>query len=131
MPKWLAACFLLAGCAAGGELDEDLGVTAAALTEDNGLKLNGLKLNGLKLNGLRATALAAASLDNPTFRDWLDAGFLDQEHALRVHVMDYVVRCALRAGQAIVFTDGWGETHTWTGDAGLAPDWASRAPTEA
>ena len=78
---------------------------------DNGLSLNGLSLNGLSLNGLSTTQ----------FKSWFQT-----DRPLNNTVMRYLVRCALPEGQSLTFTDSaTGQSYTWTGGLGVAPDWAA------
>jgi GLTT repeat (6 copies) len=76
----------------------------------NGLSSNGLSSNGLSSNGLSTTAFANWFNTNPSFSDT---------------VMSYVVKCALPAGSSLSYKDSKRVIHTWPGNLGLAPTWAS------
>jgi hypothetical protein len=95
---------------------------------DNGLSLNGLSLNGLSLNGLSLNGLSLNGLSTQAFKDWFNA-----DPALHNEVMRYIVRCAVAPKETRSFTSELtGTTYTWTGELGLALNWASGAvPTVA
>jgi hypothetical protein len=91
---------------------------------DNGLSLNGLSLNGLSLNGLSLNGLSLNGLSTSAFSAWFQA-----DTAQANAVMRYVVLCAVPAGQSRTYTDSvTGQTYTWNGALGVAPDWASGQP---
>jgi hypothetical protein len=90
----------------------------------NGLSANGLSANGLSANGLSANGLSANGLSTVAFKSWFTQ---DPAHANML--MTYVVRCAVPAGQSRSFTHPQtGQTYTWAGGLGLAPDWSSGHP---
>ncbi len=94
--------------------------STSEVRSDNGLRLNGLRLNGLRLNGLRL---------NGAFVDWFnnqDGGDI----AMHDNLMNYVIACALPAGQSTSFDDSHGVTHVWTGGLGLAPAWLDGPASE-
>lgn len=88
---------------------------------DNGLSTNGLSTNGLSTNGLSTNGLSTNGLSTNGFRNWFN-----QAPANAAAVMQYVVKCAVPAGQTRTFTNPLtGVTYTWPGSLGLAPGWAS------
>jgi len=90
----------------------------------NGISANGISANGISANGLAANGLTINGLSQPSFSAWFA-----NDPAASDMLMRYLVRCALPAGDSRAFTDPeTGELHTWTGNLGLAPGWASGAP---
>ncbi|WP_239470183.1 hypothetical protein [Archangium violaceum] len=90
----------------------------------NGLAFNGLAFNGLAFNGLAFNGLAFNGLSTAEFSSWFQA-----DPALGNMVMKYVVACALPPGETRSHTPPDSNiTYTWTGNLGLAPDWANGAP---
>jgi hypothetical protein len=104
-----------------------LGVVLAAEQTDNGLSTNGLSTNGLSTNGLSTNGLSTNGLSTNGFKTWFN-----QDVTTANAVMQYVVKCAVPAGQTRSFTNPLtGVTYTWAGSLGLAPAWAGGAsPTE-
>ncbi len=92
---------------ADGDVDEEIGTTYKLGA--NKLGANKLGANKLGANGL-ATSDMMATADGR-------------------EVYSYVVGCALPAGQSIVAKDAAGVSYSFTGAIGLAPGWATRAPT--
>jgi hypothetical protein len=92
----------------------------------NGLATNGLATNGLATNGLATNGLATNGLaTNGAFVAWLR-----EDPVLRANLMKYIVTCAAPAGEVRSYSDAvLGVTYTWTGQLGLAPDWASGRPS--
>jgi hypothetical protein len=125
-PVLLAWGALTVGC---GPVEEPLESTpleqnAQELTGANGLSANGLSANGLSANGLSANGLSANGLSSEGFRTWFQSN-----RPLTESVMRYLVLCAVPAGQSRTFTDSvTGESFTWSGGLGVAPDWASGRP---
>jgi hypothetical protein len=120
----LVAVLLGAGASGCGPADTVEGLTLERQRQEldsrNGLSANGLSANGLSANGLSANGLSANGLSTTTFAAWFS-----QDPALADMVMRYVVRCAVPAGETRSYTDTWtGQTYTWNGGLGLAPDWA-------
>ncbi len=121
-PALLVWGALTVGC---GSIEEPLEPSRLAhqsqeLGSDNGLSANGLSANGLSANGLSANGLSANGLKSEDFRTWFQSN-----RPLSVAVMRYVVLCAVPAGESRTFRDdSTGETFTWSGALGLAPDWA-------
>ncbi|WP_224245824.1 hypothetical protein [Hyalangium gracile] len=103
--------------------ESSLGQHTQALEDPNGLATNGLATNGLATNGLATNGLAT----NGAFATWLNA-----DPQVRAELMKYIVACAVPAGETRTFSiPGTGVTHTWYGQVGLAPGWASgQAATE-
>ncbi len=103
---------------ASQELDSNNGLSA------NGLSYNGLSANGLSYNGLSANGLSYKGLSTLAFTQWFT-----RNPALADMVMTYVVRCAVPPGQTRSYMNSQtGKTYTWTGELGLAPDWANGYP---
>jgi len=116
---------LLVGCGPveeGTSSPADLDSTGQALGDDNGLAMNGLAMNGLAFNGLAFNGLAFNGLSSSSFSSWFQ-----QNPSLNSLIMNYVVRCAVPAGQSRTYSDGT-TTHTWYGSLGLAPDWSNGSP---
>ncbi|MCP3135826.1 hypothetical protein LXT23_00560 [Pyxidicoccus sp. QH1ED-7-1] len=89
----------------------------------NGLSTNGLSTNGLSTNGLSTNGLSTNGLSTNGFSTWFN-----QNPANAAALMQYVVRCAVAAGQTRTYTNPvTGVTYTWAGSLGLAPGWASGA----
>ena len=103
------------------EPDEGTALTQE-LEADNGLTTNGLAFNGLAFNGLAFNGLAFNGLSSSSFSSWFAQNPLESNL-----FMKYLVRCAVPAGQTRGYAHGW-TTYAWTGDLGLAPDWASGKP---
>jgi hypothetical protein len=94
------------------------------LRTTNGLSLNGLSLNGLSLNGLSLNGLSLEGLSTAEFDTWFQ-----KNPALHGSVMEYVVRCAAPAGVSRTYTSPTtGQSWSWEGRLGLAPDWTHGAP---
>ncbi len=111
-------CGVEAGLEAGGE---ELLTQEAAEVVDNGLSTNGLSTNGLSTNGLSTNGLSTNGMTSSSFLTWFDG---DTSHATAL--MNYVVRCAVPAGQTRGFTHPrTGVTYSWAGSLGLAPGWSS------
>jgi hypothetical protein len=128
-PRMLLSALWLLGAVACGteELDaepEALAVRHQPLQFENGLSANGLSANGLSANGLSANGLSANGLSAEDFRSWFS-----QAPAHADMVMQYVVRCAVPAGQSRTYTHApTQQTFTWHGGLGLTPGWASGQP---
>ncbi|HEX8705324.1 MAG TPA: hypothetical protein VF815_41210 [Myxococcaceae bacterium] len=110
------------------ELEASLSQTQQTLHTDNGLSLNGLSLNGLSLNGLSLNGLSLNGLSTQAFKNWFNGNPAQNDEFMR-----YIVRCALAHKETLRFTSQVTQTtYTWTGELGLAPNWASgSAPTVA
>ncbi|MGE0403459.1 MAG: hypothetical protein AB7T06_42535 [Kofleriaceae bacterium] len=78
----------------------------------NRIALNRIALNRIALNGLTTLGGADTMLDTAENRD----------------VVGYLVQCALPEGSSITLSDANG-TYTFDGAIGLAPGWASGAPS--
>ncbi|MDC0708600.1 hypothetical protein POL68_08985 [Stigmatella sp. ncwal1] len=124
----LSTLWLMGAVACGTEElaaePEPLATQQPALEFDNGLSANGLSANGLSANGLSANGLSANGLSSENFRLWFTPS---PAHADMV--MQYLVRCALPAGESRTYTHpSPHQTFTWQGGLGLAPVWASGQP---
>jgi len=94
------------------------------LNTSNGLSLNGLSLNGLSLNGLSLNGLSLNGLSSDEFDAWFQTN-----PELHASVMEYVVRCAAPAEVSRTYTSSsTGQSWSWRGGLGLAPDWTHGAP---
>jgi hypothetical protein len=142
---------LLAACAAPAPDAETVATDRDALRSQNGIALNGIALNGIALNGIALNGIALngialngmltsglapgegtnglgqnglveSSFATTEFQTWfaIDTSFSDM-------VMTYVARCALPAGVTLSYTTE-SSAHSWTGNLGLAPTWASGQP---
>jgi hypothetical protein len=87
----------------------------------NKLGANKLGANKLGANKLGANKLGANGLATSDMMATADGR----------EVFSYVVGCALPLGQSIVAKDAAGVSYTFAGAIGLAPGWATRAPTVA
>jgi alpha-tubulin suppressor-like RCC1 family protein len=75
----------------------------------NGIQLNGIQLNGIQLNGIQLNGI---QLDAPQKQDFET-------------LYQYLVECALPAGQEVTLYDENGQPLTYQGSLGLAPEWSS------
>lgn len=114
----LLCLLLLASCVTDPN-DPELDWIESDLTAANKLAANKLAANKLAANKLAANKLAANSLEATN----LMATFDGRE------VMSYIVGCALPTGTTATFKDPLGFSYTYPGWIGLAPAWATRAPT--
>lgn len=78
----------------------------------NRISLNRISLNRISLNGLTSLGGASTMLDTADNRD----------------VVKYLVECALPEGSSVTLSDANG-TYTFDGAIGLAPGWATTAPS--
>jgi hypothetical protein len=77
---------------------------SASMRDTNGLSSNGLSSEG--------------------FNDWFNSNPVSVSDM----IMKYIVRCAVPAGESRTYVSTAGLSYTWTGELGLAPDWASGRP---
>jgi hypothetical protein len=121
MNTTLAICAfaLLAGCLDDGT--EELGETEDAVTSNNRLAANGISQNRLAANRIGTNRLAANSLDVKALMG--TAGGRE--------LMSYIVGCAIPTGTSLTLQDPSGNQYSYPGWIGLAPAWATRAPTVA
>ncbi|MBL0219682.1 MAG: hypothetical protein IPQ07_38180 [Myxococcales bacterium] len=108
---------MLGGCLAEGE--PNLSETEGAVQLSNRLSSNRLSSNRLSSNRLSSNRLSSNSLEVMAMMD-TDSGR---------DVLSYIVGCALPIGQDLVAKDSTGVEYTFPGWIGLAPAWATRAPT--
>jgi hypothetical protein len=86
----------------------------------NKLVANKLVANGLAANKLAANKLSLSALpSNTTLVDSSDGR----------EVLSYIVACALTTAQNVQVRASDGTLYTFNGEVGLAPAWATRAPT--
>ena len=127
---FLALCSLALAAGCSGELEtpvsgslamnEASGLAPNGLTP-NGLITNGLITNGLITNGLAENGLSSGGFASEGFRNWFDSN----PPSLSDVIMNYVVSCAVAAGQTRAWTHpATGTTYVWSGGLGLAPQWA-------
>ncbi len=112
---------LLSACGPAEELPapSPLQARSQGLAVTNGLAFNGLAFNGLAFNGLTLNGL-----NTTDFHNWFQ-----EQPDLRSSLMSYLVQCAVPSGQTRTYTQPQtGVTYTWTGNLGLAPDWAKGKP---
>ncbi len=110
----LAALVFAGGCVAE---TPDLGSTESHVESQNRIALNRIALNRIALNrialnGLTTLGGASTMLDTADNRD----------------VVSYLVQCALPEGSTVTLSDG-SNTYSFAGAVGLAPGWATTAPT--
>jgi len=97
---------------------------SASMRDTNGLSSNGLSSNGLSTNGLSSNGLSSNGLSSTGFNDWFDSNPISVSDM----IMKYIVRCAVPAGEIRSYISVAGLSHTWEGELGLAPGWASGEP---
>jgi hypothetical protein len=108
----LAACLVLGGV--GCAVDDHVSETSATVLSENKLSANKLSANKLSANKLSANKLSVTTLiDSADGRE----------------VLTYIVRCALPQGQAITVKASDKTEYVFAGELGLAPGWATHAPT--
>lgn len=125
VPVALAACLALTGCGplTPAERAEGQGLSAQNGLSPNGLSMNGLSMNGLSMNGLSMNGLSMNGLSTTAFSTWFNNNVV-----LGDVVMQYLVRCAVPAGQSRTWTNpSTSVAYTWAGLFGLAPGWAGGA----
>ncbi len=127
---------LLAGCgpAVPTEAAPEPGVTRGAEVRiANALTTQALVLNAIATNptanGLVGTRALRAAFHPDTGNAYLRQQLVDAD---AVTFMEYLVGCALPKGQHVAWRGPWSnEVSTWAGDAGLCPEWADAAPSQA
>jgi hypothetical protein len=128
---FLAVMLLQGALLACGPVDASIDPEADPLAEQtgellafNGLTLNGMSVNGMSVNGLALNGMSVNGLATSAFSTWFS-----QDPGLSHEVMTYVVRCAVPLGERRDYTaPATGQTYTWWGALGLAPDWSSGNP---
>jgi hypothetical protein len=122
--SWLVLSVALAGCAVDG-LDELDGVELSeeeqAVAASNRLASNRLASNRLASNRLASNSLGAAALTSSALIETSDGR----------EVFSYIVKCALPANKSVSVADSSGVSYKFTGEIGLAPNWATKTPTVA
>jgi len=110
----LAAIALVGACAVDspelGSIESNVKTTNRIAL--NRIALNRIALNRIALNGLTSLGGASTMLDTADNRD----------------VVRYLVQCALPEGSSLTLSDGT-NNYTFDGAVGLAPNWATTAPT--
>ena len=126
---WLFAVMVCLGSVTGcgvaeegsGLEQEALGTQESEVATAEEMATFGLSTNGLSTNGLGLNGLSTNGLQTTTFKNWFEA-----DRALHASVMKYIVMCALPQGQSRSYTSlTTGQTYTWNGLLGLAPNWSS------
>src|SRR3954469_18225154 len=132
----VAVGLALAGCGAP-PADEAVGIESA-LTAANGISLNGISLNGISLNGISLTGVSlngvslnglvlnGVALNGISLNGVALNGVGNLTDARVDSFMSYLVGCALRDGDSVTYTDK-GQSFTFAGDLGLAPEWKDHA----
>jgi hypothetical protein len=129
---WCLTTLLLLGNGACGPaeppLPEELAVETReegqGLATTNGIISNGIISNGIISNGIISNGLSNAHLGSPDFDAWFAA-----DPVRAAELMHYMVQCAVPAGQTRTYTRAsTGTTYTWSGNLGLAPEWAGGQP---
>jgi hypothetical protein len=116
--RMLAACLVLGGV--GCAVDDHLSETSATVLSENKLAANKLAANKLSANKLSANKLSAAAMPS-------QSALIDSADGREV--LTYIVRCALPQGQAITVKASDKTDYVFAGELGLAPGWATHAPT--
>jgi hypothetical protein len=118
----LGAIAGLMGCADPMESDQGT-ATSDILTENglsmnglsmNGLSMNGLSMNGLSMNGLSMNGLATVSGLSSTSGLMTTSGGRD--------IVKYMVKCAYPTGHTLTKTDALGNSYSFPGTLGVAPE---------
>ncbi|MCY1018887.1 hypothetical protein [Pyxidicoccus sp. MSG2] len=94
----------------------------------NSLSTSDLALNALTTNRDSLEALTTGPLNSKAF-DGDDRLRHQLEHPPALHVMKYLVECALPAGEGVKWTSRAGVTHYFEGSVGLCKDWQYGAPS--
>ncbi|EPX56994.1 hypothetical protein D187_006748 [Cystobacter fuscus DSM 2262] len=126
----LAAQVLAVGCGPAQEFhapsalaNQTQEIRIANGLSTNGLSTNGLSTNGLSTNGLSTNGLSTNGVNTADFTTWFQG-----DPARNDTLMQYVVRCGVRSGQSISYTDpATAHSYTWQGLLGLTPGWAGGA----
>ena len=108
---------LLAGCVVD---DVELEETEQEVMSSNRLATNRLATNRLATNRLATNKLALSAMPG-------SSPLVDTVEGR--DVLSYVVSCALPASATLSVTASTGTTYKFPGSIGLAPSWATRAPT--
>jgi hypothetical protein len=117
---FVAILLLVVGTSCAVEIDEpSFSDVESEVTTTNKITVNKITVNKITVNQLATAQLAASSLDAHAMLDTED----------RREVLTYIVSCALPAGEVLALTDAGGATYEFPGSIGLAPAWATRAPT--
>jgi hypothetical protein len=112
------AVLTMGACVVDDQPDES--ETQSDVLSTNKLAANKLAANKLAANKLAANKLSASALpSNTTLVDSADGR----------EVLSYVVGCALTAAQSVQVRATGGTVYTFSGQIGLAPSWATSAPT--
>lgn len=125
---------LLAGCGPATDSTEVTPVTRGAEVRiANALTTQALVLNAIATNptanGLVGTRALRAAFHPDTGNAYLRQQLVDAD---AVTFMEYLVGCALPEGQHVAWRgQGSNEVSTWAGHAGLCPEWADAAPSQA
>ena len=114
----LAACLVLGGF--GCAVDDHVSETSATVLSENKLSANKLSANKLSANKLSANKLSVAAM--PSHSALIDS-------ADGREVLTYIVRCALPQGSTVTIKATDKTDYVFAGELGLAPSWATQAPT--
>jgi hypothetical protein len=130
MKVWVAATFaagmwLMVGCGGyeEGVWDEELGFAEQEVDSTNGLdSINGVDTyNGIdSINGVD-------TYNGLESYNGLTPGIGLMTSAAGRKTVQYIVKCALPAGESITKTDELGNSHTFHGLLGIAPQWRTSA----
>ncbi len=114
----MAVTIFLGACA----LEPDVGHESAAVESENALSVNALSVNALSVNALSVNALSVNALSvNGLALDQSSTNLADTSDGREL--LKYIARCALPQGIDLIAEVG-GQTYTFPGRLGLAPDWA-------
>jgi hypothetical protein len=111
----------LIGC---NESADDFSMSqSAAVESENGLSMNGLSMNGLSMNGLSMNGLSMNGLS----MNGLSMNGLSSTSGLMTtdggrEIVQYMVKCAYPAGHSLTKQDQNGNTWTFPGLIGIAPE---------
>lgn len=133
-PELLLGClFVLGGLAASGCIaspdDDDVNVPDAPALETDAVAVNAVAVNAVAVNALTSNAVAVnALIGNSLTKSSLTGNQYTRnalEDANSREILDYIVSCALPAGQSFNYETKNGTKYTVSGALGLAPEWGT------
>ena len=121
------------GVAACGEVPpgEEL-MQGEAVASMNGMAMNGMAMNGMSMNGMAMNGLAmnGMAMNGMAMNGLSTVGGLSSTSGLMTtaggrDIVTYMIRCAYPAGQSLVKQDQYGNSYTFAGSIGIAPEAAA------
>jgi hypothetical protein len=89
----------------------------------NGFAMNGFAMNGLSLNGFAMNGFAMNGLSMPANGLSSTTGLMTTSGGRMI--VQYMIKCAYPAGQSYVNKDQYGNSYTFPGSIGIAPELAT------